>query len=78
MNLSGKLFNALFLCFVLVCSCKEQPVKSEEKPAEKLFTLLTPEQSGVDFQNTLTEGLNTNILMYEYFYNGGGVACWGF
>ncbi len=78
MNLSRKLFNALFLCFVLVCSCKEQPVKSEEKPAEKLFTLLFPEQSGVDFQNTLTEGLNTNILMYEYFYNGGGVACGDF
>ena len=25
-------------------------------------------------QITLTEGLNTNVLMYEYFYNGGGVA----
>ena len=22
----------------------------------------------------MTEGANTNILMYEYFYNGGGVA----
>ena len=78
MNSSGKLFNALFLCFVLVCSCKDQPEKSEDKPAEKLFTLLSAEQSGIDFQNTLTEGLNTNILMYEYFYNGGGVACGDF
>ena len=39
-----------------------------------LFTLLTPEQTGVDFANNLSEGLNTNVLMYEYFYNGGGVA----
>ena len=38
------------------------------------FTLLTPAQSGVHFANTLTEGPNTNILVYEYFYNGGGVA----
>ena len=78
MNLSENLFYALFLCFLLVSSCKEQPAKSEEKPAEKLFTILPSEQSGVDFQNTLTEGLNTNILMYEYFYNGGGVACGDF
>ncbi|MDX1907396.1 MAG: VCBS repeat-containing protein [Bacteroidia bacterium] len=39
-----------------------------------LFTLLDPAQTGVHFQNTLTEALNTNILVYEYFYNGGGVA----
>lgn len=43
-----------------------------------LFTLLQPTQTNVLFQNTLTEGLNTNILMYEYFYNGGGVAAGDF
>jgi len=37
-------------------------------------TLLPAHQTNIDFRNTLTEGLNTNILMYEYFYNGGGVA----
>ncbi len=39
-----------------------------------LFNLLPSSQTKVDFQNSLTEGPNTNILMYEYFYNGGGVA----
>lgn len=39
-----------------------------------LFTLLSQHETGVDFQNTLNEGMNTNIMMYEYFYNGGGVA----
>ncbi|ETZ19159.1 hypothetical protein N824_10480 [Pedobacter sp. V48] len=42
--------------------------------AEPLFKLLTPEQTHIDFSNTLTEGLNTNVLIYQYFYNGGGVA----
>ncbi|GAC1421047.1 MAG: VCBS repeat-containing protein [Flavisolibacter sp.] len=28
----------------------------------------------VDFSNILHEGLNTNVLIYEYFYNGGGVS----
>lgn len=45
-----------------------------ETPSDPLFTLLLPQQTGVNFQNTLNEGLNTNILIYEYFYNGGGVA----
>ncbi len=49
---------------------------SEEKPAgsSSQFTLLDSDYSGIDFVNQLEEGLNTNILMYEYFYNGGGVA----
>lgn len=60
---------------VALISCEpERRLGSISPPAETMFTLLSPSQSGVDFQNTLTEGLNTNILMYEYFYNGGGVA----
>ena len=39
-----------------------------------MFSLLSPEQTQVNFQNNIQEGLNTNVLMYEYFYNGGGVA----
>src|SRR5690606_18489119 len=34
----------------------------------------SPDHTNIHFANTLTEGLNTNVLMYEYFYNGGGVA----
>lgn len=51
---------------------KKEEIIANDEPA--LFTLLTPEQTHVDFQNIITEGLNTNVLMYEYFYNGGGVA----
>ena len=39
-----------------------------------LFSLLSPESTHIIFSNTLTEAPNTNVLMYEYFYNGGGVA----
>jgi len=39
-----------------------------------LFTLLAAQETGISFQNRLEEGMNTNILLYEYFYNGGGVA----
>ncbi len=60
------------LSFVLV-ACQNKESKGQKEDAA-LFTLLAPEQTGVHFNNALTEGLNTNILMYEYFYNGGGVA----
>ncbi|SCW71279.1 VCBS repeat-containing protein [Mucilaginibacter sp. NFR10] len=66
-----------FLIFPAVCTlmlfagCSHGPSENSGQP---LFKLLQPEQTHVDFANTLTEGLNTNVLMYEYFYNGGGVA----
>jgi len=41
---------------------------------EKRFETLPANQVGIDFQNTLTETDDLNILDYLYFYNGGGVA----
>src|SRR5678810_1143763 len=42
---------------------------------EKLFTKLSPDETGVEFSNVLKEGdPQFNILSYPYFYNGGGVA----
>ncbi|RMG71560.1 MAG: VCBS repeat-containing protein, partial [Bacteroidetes bacterium] len=60
------------------CGDTEPPEETPPTGESALFTLLPPEQTGVSFQNKLTEGLNTNILMYEYFYNGGGVAAGDF
>ena len=39
-----------------------------------LFELVPPEQSGIQFNNTIKETALANILTYQYFYNGGGVA----
>src|SRR6185369_12563831 len=41
---------------------------------ETLFTKVEATDSGIDFENTNQESERSNILMYEYFYNGGGVA----
>lgn len=54
---------ALFSC---------DPAKKDTGPA--LFTLLSPEETGVNFTNQLTSTDEINILEYLYFYNGGGVA----
>ena len=39
-----------------------------------LFKLLDSEQTGVDFNNKITETTEFNILTDEYIFNGGGVA----
>ncbi|MDJ1501673.1 VCBS repeat-containing protein [Xanthocytophaga agilis] len=57
----------------LFYSCKS-PATKEASTDAPLLTLLPPEKTHIDFANTLTEGLNTNVMVYEYFYNGGGVA----
>jgi hypothetical protein len=45
----------------------------DKEPAPK-FSLILPEQSGIAFENKLTETVQHNILSYLYFYNGSGVA----
>ncbi len=67
---------AIIFSVGVLASCQKQTDEKQEEtaPENPLFTLLAPEQTGVTFENTLTESLNGNVLMYEYFYNGGGVA----
>lgn len=53
---------------LLLFSCKQ------EESSPKLFELLSPEQTGITFENRLVSTDSMNILEYLYFYNGGGVA----
>lgn len=41
---------------------------------ETLFSKLPTSRTGIDFVNDNHETERSNILTYEYFYNGGGVA----
>ncbi|MCX2679895.1 VCBS repeat-containing protein [Galbibacter sp. EGI 63066] len=44
------------------------------KKEGSLFSNPSPEETGIDFVNKITESDELNILDYLYFYNGGGVA----
>ncbi|MEM6804831.1 MAG: VCBS repeat-containing protein [Bacteroidota bacterium] len=39
-----------------------------------LFESISPEKSGIHFENRLRESPTQNVLAYEYYYNGGGLA----
>jgi hypothetical protein len=58
----------LFLLPVFLCilACEQKP--------KTLFATLPASQTGVNFQNTVTENDSFNLVDYYYVYNGGGVA----
>ena len=64
----NKLF--FFALIIAFAACKSN-VKENKNI---LFEALDAAQTGVAFQNTLTETEQWNIIQYPYFYNGGGVA----
>ncbi|MFT5237941.1 MAG: hypothetical protein ACI9M9_001543, partial [Flavobacteriaceae bacterium] len=45
-----------------------------EEIMEPIFSLLTSQETGIDFTNYNKENNDFNYYSYEYFYNGGGVA----
>ncbi len=70
----------VLVCFIWVLAgCAAQDGREERTASsaqDPLFRMLSPEQTRIDFQNTLSERPtpHRNELTYEYFSNGGGVA----
>ena len=73
MKFNTKLLIVLSL-FLTACNEKSSQDQTDAYQGTQIFTLLSESETNINFANTLTDGLNTNVLMYEYFYNGGGVA----
>ena len=54
-------------CFIaLLSSCLDKK--------DTLFTPLSESKTGIQFRNLLEESADLNVLNYQYFYNGSGVA----
>ncbi len=60
--------NGLCIAFVLLSFC------GLSQPKSTLFKLLSPAQTGITFDNQLTESDSLNILNQANIYNGGGVG----
>ncbi|MCS3736318.1 VCBS repeat-containing protein [Mucilaginibacter dorajii] len=68
-------YAALLCCTLFLSACNNGTNDSQGAgQSGALFQKLDTAQTHVGFINQLDEGLNTNVLVYEYFYNGGGVA----
>ncbi len=62
------------LLFLVLAGCNNKNDSNAPEQIKPLFTLLPDDSTHIDFINQLNEGPNSNVLMYEYFYNGAGVA----
>ena len=72
MELHYRIVIALLLLTLLNASCKQE--KAEQINEQVSFTSKSPADAGISFENTLTELPRKNPLVYETFYNGGGIA----
>lgn len=54
----------IFISSLTIFSCSD----------DQVFTLLSPEESGVNFANIIPDSSKLNIFNYEYIYNGAGVG----
>ncbi|MAD97584.1 MAG: hypothetical protein CMB99_09695 [Flavobacteriaceae bacterium] len=61
-------FIAVVFSFLFLISCSENAKK------DFLFSELSSSETGIDFENQLTEDEDHSIINYIYFYNGGGVS----
>jgi len=59
----------ILICIFFVISCKP-----EENKENTLFTIIPSSETGISFNNRLTENEEFNIIEYLYFNNGAGVA----
>jgi len=64
---------SLFLIFLIGSCTKEKPVVSVDADAP-LFSKIPSTETGISFENTSIESPQRNLGLYDYFYNGSGVA----
>ncbi len=70
---------AIFTLLLTILSCEDNKKDFEsadvlDKKTEALFEYLDSDVTGITFENTISESERFNFLLYEYLYNGGGVA----
>ena len=61
-----------FSLVIFIFGCAPQP--SNQSDQSTGFISLPARATGIKFINTIKEDAENNVLNYEYFYNGGGIA----
>ncbi|MCC6815909.1 MAG: VCBS repeat-containing protein [Saprospiraceae bacterium] len=69
-----KILSVLSLILIFNINCKYESKVNHEQATNSLFQTVSPQESGVDFINSIVEDENINYLHYGYIYNGSGVA----
>jgi len=70
--MTHKMLNRLKILLAITLWTILLPIRGQE--SKTLFTLLDPDQTGIDFHNTLVDTKQHNILIYSNYYGGAGVG----
>jgi len=62
------------LITLLIIACNSSNNQNNENSNALKFDALSPDITGVHFNNTLSSDSDMNIIEYLYYYNGGGVG----
>ena len=65
----AKIYLGIIALAMIVSACEQEP-----QDVATRFEKLSADQTGINFENRLTDTETFNILSYLYYYNGGGVA----
>lgn len=65
--------NSLLICSLFLTGCSESK-KEPSEAQQSQFTLLNPDETGIEFSNSLVEDAELNPLEWDALYYGGGVA----
>ena len=68
-----KPFDRSIKCITLICLCAFY-IGCSTKKQSTLFSAIPSSESGIDFENTITETDQLNLITNEYTYMGGGVG----
>ncbi len=66
-----KFFSPISFCLFTVYFTSLSAVSFAQKT---LFDLTNPKETSLNFVNKISDNEDLNVMAYEYFYNGGGVA----
>ena len=67
-------FQLLIVTILFSCTSNSKDNSKKEVNKNTLFTLTSPDSTGVHFINKVVNKKDFNIFKYRNFYNGGGVA----
>jgi len=69
----------ILFCFLIFSSCSQKEANISKtggftEGATTLFSKVTPDKSGITFQNSIKQTIEFNFMNYMYIYTGAGVA----
>jgi hypothetical protein len=74
MKFNTSFVSVLILVVTFISSCNTSTREVDSKGIIGEFELLSSEQTGVDFNNTIKETSSFNHFYFGHIYNGSGVA----